>query len=1078
MRLRYRSLAFFALFLPFVIAQTTKPAAKQPDLSGEAIVVEQMHTVVRVTRDGSSTRTFQLKARVLSDAGLRDAGTVTTAYASSHETSTIDYVRVRKPDGTVVDTPTGDAQEVPLPVTQAAPMYSDLRSKQLPVKSLSVGDTLEYQLTVVEKNVDAPGNYWCAVDFNEALPVKEEVIEFHIPREMTLTVKSKSVQPVIREEGSERIYRWTHETVSKYPKKNEKEAAPVPLVPPLYEPDIAVTTFRSWAELGAWYQGVIKDRAVPDAAIQAKADELTKGLSTDDEKIEALYHYVATQYRYISVSLGIGRVQPHTAAEVFRNQYGDCKDKHTLLQAMLAAEKIEAEPVLIHSSVRLNEALPLPAQFDHMITLVKPGPQQIWLDTTPEVAPSRLLLAILRGKQALALPLRGDAHLVTTPAALPFPAYYRQTITGTLDAQGTLTAHFDQSVRGDLEVVLRTVFHQVPRAKWQELEQGISNNTGFAGEVSSVEAAPPEKTQEAFHASWAYTRKDFGDWPNRKIPGMTPWLGSDLPKDTKEPERPIRLVANEPVEFKEVLTLPEGYTMTPPDDVKRSTAFADYTSTYTVKGQTLELNRRLIYKVEELPVSEWGAYREFEKAVNDDAGQMMQLFTAQSKPELKPQTTQPPKVLSKEDQATAALIVMAEEESRANNTVHARKLLEQASSRNEHMRGLWMAWGDINRRSHKTAQAIADYRKQITQHPDFFWAYPELIALYSETGDWKSAEDVSHTWRAANPSEPKVLERLASILMFEEHYREAAAAYQEAIAASPESDELKIQLGRALLRGGDTAAGKKTLHTLIKQGSDAVTVNAAIYELADAGIDLDGDEAASLNQVEMLETRNRNADMSTAGDQDLVNGSLLATAWDTLGWIYYKEKRLPEAEAYVRSAWLWNQRPEVGVHLGRICEAEGKQADELTAYRLAVRAWQTSYLSPELERMKEQSEKRVAALKAKGVREKPAFATQSGGDELGAMRTYTVPNPLKGEYGYADFMLQMGNNRAEDVRFLSGSDSLRTAGAALRSVQYRTPLPPDSHAKILRRGILACSMGSNTCMLALLPPPEVRRLAN
>ena len=50
------------------------------------------------------------------------------------------------------------------------------------------------------------------------------------------------------------------------------------------------------------------------------------------------------------MSFGIGRLQPHTAAEVFRNQYGDCKDKHTLLQAMLAAEKIEAEPVLIDSA--------------------------------------------------------------------------------------------------------------------------------------------------------------------------------------------------------------------------------------------------------------------------------------------------------------------------------------------------------------------------------------------------------------------------------------------------------------------------------------------------------------------------------------------------------------------------------------------------------------------------------------------------------------------------------------------------------------------------------------------------------
>ncbi len=37
------------------------------------------------------------------------------------------------------------------------------------------------------------------------------------------------------------------------------------------------------------------------------------------------------------MAFGIGRYQPHTAAEVFANQYGDCKDKHTLFAAILTA---------------------------------------------------------------------------------------------------------------------------------------------------------------------------------------------------------------------------------------------------------------------------------------------------------------------------------------------------------------------------------------------------------------------------------------------------------------------------------------------------------------------------------------------------------------------------------------------------------------------------------------------------------------------------------------------------------------------------------------------------------------------
>src|SRR6185503_5830364 len=78
-------------------------------------------------------------------------------------------------------------------------------------------------------------------------------------------------------------------------------------------PQVQITTFQSWSEVGNWYHTLEKERATPD------------------EKIQALYEYVAKNFRYVSLSLGQGRYQPHAASDVFANEYGDCKDKHTLL---------------------------------------------------------------------------------------------------------------------------------------------------------------------------------------------------------------------------------------------------------------------------------------------------------------------------------------------------------------------------------------------------------------------------------------------------------------------------------------------------------------------------------------------------------------------------------------------------------------------------------------------------------------------------------------------------------------------------------------------------------------------------
>jgi hypothetical protein len=60
------------------------------------------------------------------------------------------------------------------------------------------------------------------------------------------------------------------------------------------------------------------------------------------------------------------------------------------------------------------------------------------------------------------------------------------------------------------------------------------------------------------------------------------------------------------------------------------------------------------------------------------------------------------------------------------------------------------------------------------------------------------------------------------------------------------------------------------------------------------------------------------------------------------------------------------------------------------------------------------------------------------------------------------------------VHFLKGDDALKQAGPALLAATYRSPLPAGSKAKVLRRGIVACTTGSKTCLLVLLPAPEAR----
>src|SRR5436853_3897343 len=260
----------------------------------------------------------------------------------------------------------------------------------------------------------------------------------------------------------------------------------------LPQPDVLMSSFASWDQVGRWYGGLQEERVKPTAEVAAKAAELTKGASNDEVKLRALYNYVSTQFRYIGIAFGIGRYQPHSAADVLNNQYGDCKDKHTLFASLLGAVGLKAYPALIASTHEIDVDVPSPAQFDHVISVVAQGDHFIWLDTTPEVAPFAYLSSGLRDKQALVMAEDKLPTLIMTPAEPPLKPSQVFRIDAKLSDTGTLQGKIARSVQGDdNELALGIAFRRVPLPKWKDLIQQISYLSVSAGDVRDVIAGSP-----------------------------------------------------------------------------------------------------------------------------------------------------------------------------------------------------------------------------------------------------------------------------------------------------------------------------------------------------------------------------------------------------------------------------------------------------------------------------------------------------------------------------------------------------------------------------------------------------------
>jgi hypothetical protein len=113
------------------------------------------------------------------------------------------------------------------------------------------------------------------------------------------------------------------------------------------DPALRAKTTGTWNDIGVWYANLTSASRVPSPALQQKVAELTAGISDPLKKMQVLAAYVQQQIRYVAIEVGIGGLQPHPAADVFKHQYGDCKDKVTLLSAMLKEIGVDSYYVMI-----------------------------------------------------------------------------------------------------------------------------------------------------------------------------------------------------------------------------------------------------------------------------------------------------------------------------------------------------------------------------------------------------------------------------------------------------------------------------------------------------------------------------------------------------------------------------------------------------------------------------------------------------------------------------------------------------------------------------------------------------------
>jgi tetratricopeptide (TPR) repeat protein/transglutaminase-like putative cysteine protease len=1036
--------AILTFAAPLASAET--PDKSKTDFADEPYVFELLRNVVRYENDGTGTRETTARIRVQNEAAVQALGQMIFGYSSANEKLAIGYLRVRRSDGTTVEASPDNSQDLPAPVARQAPMYSDYREKHIPVPGLRPGEILEYRIVTTVENALFPGQFWLGYEFEKNVIVLDEQLEVSVPKGRGVKLKTQPGHDAkVTTEGDRRVYRWAGSHTER--EADDTKDAHKKVHKPAELPDIEITTVADWNEVGRWYAGLERDRIVATPEVRAKAAELTKTAKTDQEKMQILYDYVAQDFRYISLSFGVGRVQPHAAGEILAHQYGDCKDKHTLLAAMLGSVGIPAYAALINAQRDTDGDIPSPMQFNHMITAVPQGKDYIWLDTTTEIAPFRLLAPSIRGKKALVVAPDGSATLVETPKQPPVENSQAVEIEGKVTELGKLQAHVRVVARGDAELAFRSMFRRASANQWKQIGEALHLSYGLPGEVANVSSSDPSKTREPFRVEYDVTASDYLDWsmhksqPSLYLPVL--WL-----RDAEEGKDKIELDGPAKLDVRLKLEVPSSYLARAGVPISMKRDYAEYRSDYKVENNTITAERALNIKSFDIPATRASDYAAFRRTVRADGEQKLMVESrVAGTPEI-------PKTAKAEDLADAGDAAL-----KSQNFQAAAELYKRVTELDAKHKTAWLQLGRAYMALNHYDEAVAAFQKQVDIDPYDETVYSNLGYTYWRQQKYDKATEAFHKQLEVNPLSDYAHATLGTMYVEMKKYDEAVPELEKAASIKPDNPGYQVALGQAYLNVNQSDKALAAFDSAVESYPSPVIWNNVAYELSEHKVKLDRAQQYAESAITATQALLRNATLDHLRPEELTQVLSLAAYWDTLGWVHFQKGDLADAEKYIRASWLLDQHSDVGDHLGQIYEKRGDKEKAASAYAMAIAAI----------RPKDDTRTHLAALVgAKNVddtvsRFRPQLAEQ---------RTIKLPPLSTKEKGDADFFVLLAPGpKVEDVRFIRGSQKLKAYSPQLASVEYQVEFPDSAPTKLVRRGVLSCD--PSQCLFVLMLPEDV-----
>ncbi|MDH4471247.1 MAG: transglutaminase-like domain-containing protein [Fluviicola sp.] len=341
-------------------------------------------------------------------------------------------------------------------------------------------------------------------------------------------------------------------------------------------------------ELHDYYSGNVAEvvNEKPSTELKMIADSITAGITSDIEKVKAVYYWVQNNIKYIAFEEGMGGFVPRQPSKVIGKRYGDCKDMASLIYSMLKSINITSYLTWIGSRALPYKYTEFPSSYcdDHMIAVYKENDRYYFLDATNPFQQYVIPTGFIQGKQAMVHIDQSNFELIDVPVPAAEATRYTDTTTITIDGKN-ISARSKAGLTGYYQVEIGQYLKDVPEKDLSKAVESIGRRGNNSYLVKSSKVGNLGERDSTLIIEQEFTVNNYvTSFQNETYFNMI--LEKELVEFGEiKPERTIPLELNNKSldSYTTILKIPEGYQVkSVPKDVSFSSDILRFDVAYAV----------------------------------------------------------------------------------------------------------------------------------------------------------------------------------------------------------------------------------------------------------------------------------------------------------------------------------------------------------------------------------------------------------------------------------------------------------------------------------------------------------------